>query len=299
MLPGRQREIGVRCIVWVMLDRFLKPGERLQDRYLIVQPLRLSGLAALYEARDTHAPIINQQRVLKEAALDHHIWPDPAGSPRQLSAAEAFAVRAGLLKSLNHPVLAKTYDGFIEGRNTYTVMEYVRGRDLEDILTDSRHELPVEAVLQWAIDLCDALDYLHSHEMGVIVFRDVKPSNIMIDQRLRARLVDSGIAGVFPSRRTDHPLGTDGYASPEQYEGVVTPAIDIYGLGATLHHLLTRHDPRLEPPFTFEERSISRLNPRVPIKLESIIVRALSRNPQFRFSTAAHMRESLRALQEE
>ena len=98
------------------------------------------------------------------------------------------------------------------------------------------------------------LTYLHGHQPQPVIFRDMKPSNVMIDQHGHIRLIDFGIARVFQPGQKGTMIGTEGYSPPEQYRGEASPAGDIYALGATLHHLLTRRDPRAEPPFSFSER---------------------------------------------
>jgi serine/threonine protein kinase len=120
----------------------------------------------------------------------------------------------------------------------------------------------------------------------------------MIDPRLTVQLIDFGIADVFPDGHTGHPLGTDGYAAPEQYDGVVTPQTDIYALGATLHHLVTHVDPRLEPPFSFIDRPIRVYNPDISPALEAVIMRALAQSPAYRFGSAREMMEAIKSAPE-
>jgi len=268
----------------------LQAGHRLDSRYIIIRALHGGDQGAIYEARDLHAPAKNQQRVIKETLLDRI-------EDSSVEIVHELDDRTRLMSTLTHHGIARTYGGFQAQDRYFTVHEYIHGRDLEDILNDSTTPLPLEAIVQWGIDLCEALHYLHMHEPGPIIYRDMKPANIVIDSQLRARLVDFGIAGVFPDRFTPAPLGTDGYAAPEQYNGAVTPAIDVYGLGATLHHLLTRADPRLFPACTFEQRPVRHFNPDVPPVLESIVMRALVASPQARYTSAAGMLEALRALQ--
>ena len=93
-----------------------------------------------------------------------------------------------------------------------------------------------EQVLTWAIELCDVLDYLHKHKPDPIIFRDMKPSNVMINHNGDIMLVDFGIAKTFQSGIKGTMIGTEGYSPPEQYRGEATPSADIYALGATIHH---------------------------------------------------------------
>ncbi|MDQ7030538.1 MAG: protein kinase [Ardenticatenia bacterium] len=133
--------------------------------------------------------------------------------------------------------------------------------------------------MDWGIQLCDVLEYLHNHTPP-IVFRDLKPSNIMLRPDGRLVLVDFGIAKHFQSAERATMVGTEGYAPPEQYEGIATPKVDIYALGATLHHLLTNTDPREFRPFSFASRPIRHYNPAIPPELEYIIMKALAERPR-------------------
>jgi len=150
-----------------------------------------------------------------------------------------------------------------------------------------------EEVIGWAIELCDVLEYLHGHKPEPIIFRDMKPSNIMINQSNHTMLVDFGIAKVFKLGQKGTMIGTEGYSPPEQYRGEATPLADIYSLGATLHHLLTHKDPRLETPFTFAERPVRKYNPQISLELEGIVQKAVQYEPKDRFQSASEMKEAL------
>jgi eukaryotic-like serine/threonine-protein kinase len=173
------------------------------------------------------------------------------------------------------------------------VLEFIHGKDMEAIINDTKNFLPEEQVLTWAIELCDVLDYLHKHKPDPIIFRDMKPSNVMINNNGDVMLVDFGIAKTFQTGIKGTMIGTEGYSPPEQYRGEATPAADIYALGATIHHALTRRDPRLEPPFSFAERPLRRINPAVSHEMEAVVNMALEYNPESRFRTAADMKQAL------
>ncbi len=264
----------------------LEPGDLLNGRYIIEQIRHVSGMGTLYEASDRDAPLPHQSRAIKENILD-------TGSNQGVS--NNFHDKARILASLSHPGIPRTFDYFVLEDRTYLVTELVEGRDLEALLFDTQSEISVEVVHQWAIELCDTLQHLHTHQPEPLIFRDVKPANIMISQNLNVRLVDFDTLAVLshPSRGPQEPLGTDGYAAPEQYVGEVAPSIDIYGLGATLHHLLTRRDPRLEPPFSFAKRPIEQFNPRVPEALIRIVMRAVEYHPWDRYATMEEMQLEL------
>jgi outer membrane protein assembly factor BamB len=189
-------------------------------------------------------------------------------------------------------------DYFTEGDRSYLVLDMIRGKDLEAWLEEQTDYLDQRKALDWLLQLCDALIHLHGQRPTPIIFRDLKPSNIMLDQYNRMVLIDFGIAKLFETGNKGTMIGTEGYSPPEQYRGQATPAGDIYALGATFHHLLTRQDPRLEPPFTFNERPIREANPNVSPAFEAIIMRCLNYDPSERFHDAAAFKEALLMLAE-
>jgi outer membrane protein assembly factor BamB/tRNA A-37 threonylcarbamoyl transferase component Bud32 len=209
---------------------------------------------------------------------------------------EGFEREANILATVSHPSIPTIYDYFTLGSRSYLVMEFIEGDNLEIKLQQHRGPFSEEEVISWGIALCDVLDYLHTHEPEPIIFRDVKPANVMITRRNQVRLVDFGIAKTFQTGSKGTMIGTEGYSPPEQYRGEATESVDIYALGATLHHLLTNQDPRTEPPFTFEERPIRQTNPEISVALETIVNTALMYNPPDRFESAAVMRKALIAL---
>ena len=194
-----------------------------------------------------------------------------------------FEREANILATLNHPAIPKIHDYFTIGTQSYLVMEFVQGNSLEFLLNQSQGFFPESQVITWAIELCDVLQSLHSHHPEPIIFRDMKPANIMISPDNRVILVDFGIAKTFQSGQKGTMIGTEGYSPPEQYRGEASQMVDIYALGATLHHILTRKDPRIEPPFTFSERPIREINPSVSLELESVVNTALQYNATDRF----------------
>jgi serine/threonine-protein kinase len=131
------------------------------------------------------------------------------------------------------------------------------------------------------------------HNQGLI-YRDMKPSNIMIEADGGIKLVDFGIAKNFTPTERGTQIGTPGYAPPEQYQGFATPASDIYALAATLHHLLTGRDPTEQPPFSFPPAR--NLNPAVSVRTSNALEQALKMRPEERFATIAEFRASLRPL---
>jgi serine/threonine protein kinase len=204
-----------------------------------------------------------------------------------------FEREANILVTLSHPSIPNIYDYFTHNERSYLVLEYINGKDLEEMLSETQNFFPEEQVIQWAIELCDVLSYLHNHKPEPIIFRDMKPSNVMVNQFNHIILIDFGIAKNFRGGQKGTMIGTEGYSPPEQYRGEASPQADIYALGATLHHLLTRKDPRLEPPFTFADRPIRKINPAVTPEMEAVVSTALQYSPSDRFQSAQAMKEAL------
>ncbi len=265
----------------------LAPGFLLANRYLIQEVIGSGGMGSVYRARDMHFPNVPRLVAVKEMI---NMSPDPL--VRQ-TIVQNFEREANILATLNHPSIPKIYDYFSFENRSYLVLEYIHGKDLESIINETPGFLPEEQVLHWAIQLCDVLAYLHNHKPDPIIFRDMKPSNIMINLSGDVVLVDFGIARTFQAGQKGTMIGTEGYSPPEQYRGEATPLADIYALGATLHHALTRRDPRLEPPFSFSERPIRKINPSVSPELEAVINTALEYEPSKRYQSAEAMKEAL------
>ncbi len=265
----------------------LQTGSVLVDRYLIQDVIGVGGMGSVYRARDLHFP-----NVIKLVAVKEMI--NQARDPlvRQ-TIVQNFEREANILVTLNHPSIPKIFDYFSHEERSYLVLEYINGKDLEAILNESEGPISEDKVISWAIEICDVLEYLHNHKPEPIIFRDMKPSNVMVNQQGHVVLVDFGIAKMFREGQKGTMIGTEGYSPPEQYRGEASPLADIYALGATLHHLLTRRDPRLEPPFSFGERPIRQINPIVSMELETVIQTALKYNPQERFASAATMKDAL------
>jgi len=268
----------------------LPQGYVLQERYRILGMLTVGGMGALYKAQDLRFPKVTRLCVVKEML-------NTATDPQVRAMMERnFEREANILATLNHPGIVRVYDYFSEGNRNYIVMEFIDGQNLEEILAETEAFLPEAQVVQWAIQVCEVLNYLHNHEPQAIVFRDLKPSNIMLESRGNIRVLDFGIAKVFQSGQQGTMIGTEGYTPPEQYRGVAEPRVDIYALGATMHHLLSKQDPQLEPPFSFHERPIHEKNPLVSRELVEIIDRALDYEINNRYGSAAEIQRALMGL---
>ncbi|PKN92502.1 MAG: protein kinase [Chloroflexi bacterium HGW-Chloroflexi-6] len=265
----------------------LNSGINLMNRYLIQEVIGIGGMGSVYRARDLHFP-----NVVKLVAVKEMINQAPDPLVRQ-TIVQNFEREANILATLSHPSIPRIYDYFTLDNRSYLVLEFVNGKDLEVILSQSDAFLPEEQILTWGIELCEVVTFLHNHKPDPIIFRDMKPSNVMIDQHNHIMLVDFGIAKTFQTGQKGTMIGTEGYSPPEQYRGEATTKADIYALGATLHHLLTRRDPRLEPPFSFAERPIRKINPNVSLELETVVNTALQYNAEDRYNSVEDFKEAL------
>ncbi|HZC45714.1 MAG TPA: serine/threonine-protein kinase, partial [Candidatus Acidoferrum sp.] len=243
----------------------LEAGTVLQGRYKIARLLGGGGMGMVYLAHDQR--LANRPCAIKEM-VDHFI--DQA---QRIEANEYFAREADTLAQLKHQAIPAITDRFELANRHYLVMEYVEGRNLEEELAARGEPLPEGLVIDIARQLCDVLIYLHGL-VPPIIYRDMKPSNVMLNSNGRVVLVDFGIARLFKAARKGTMIGTLGFAPPEQYQGMVDPRSDIYSLSATLHYVLTGRDPEKFPPFSFPP--IRDLRPGVSSNLAGAIDAALA-----------------------
>jgi len=216
-------------------------------RYKIIDSIGSGGMAKIYLTEDLN--LENMPCVIKAMSDD---FKEPE---EREYAIKKFKEEAVMLAKLRHNSLPVVQNHFVEEGRYYLVMDYVEGKTLEDILDDTLLEkkfLPEERVVEWGIQICDILDYLHNHE-PMIIHRDLKPENLIETKDGRIMLIDFGIAHIFEKRDTKTRIGTTGFAAPEQYMGNAYPQSDIFSLGAVIHILLTGEDPmeREGNPFRF------------------------------------------------
>jgi len=220
-----------------------------------------------------------------------------------LSAAKAkdaliqFQNEARILARLTHPNLPKVYDYFSLPGRQYIIMEFVKGKTLEKIL-EKRKGRPLDEglALSWALQICRTMHFLSVQKPRPIVFRDLKPSNIMIMRDGRVKLIDFGIARFFKEDKHEdtYVYGTPGYAAPEQYgSGQTDVRSDIFSLGATLHHCLTGRNPS-ENPLDFPDPQ--QLNPKLSRETGAIIKKALAPDMDKRFQSALEMKKAVQKV---
>lgn len=260
----------------------LPPNSVLQGRYQITRLIGQGGMGAIYLAADLR--FANRVAVIKEM-LDHF-----TDQEQRRLATLNFEREAEMLANLNHMGIPEVYDRFNEGNRHYLVMEYVDGVDLEHKLIQQQKPFEENEVLDWAIQICEILRYMHNKD-SPIIYRDMKPANLILTKEGRIYVVDFGIARHFNPIKKGTMIGTQGYAPPEQYRGQVEPRSDLYALGATMHHMLTARDPQAEAPFTFPP--VRQLNNKLSVETERMIMRCLSMEPEDRYKNAQDMLDAL------
>lgn len=265
-----------------------KIGAIIDGKYEILKQIGMGGMSTVYLAMDQH---LNKQWAVKEIRLR-------ADDRESRVIIQSLIAEANLMKKLDHPALPRIVD-IIDSRDTiYVIMDYIEGEPLSRIL-EREGPQPEEDVLEWARQLCDVLSYLHTRKPPVI-YRDMKPGNIMIRPDGNIRLIDFGIAREYKEGKTSDTvaLGTKGYAAPEQFggQGQTDARTDIYSLGVTLYQALTGQTPS-EPPYEFYP--IRYWDSSLSGGLEKIIAKCVKPNPQDRYQTCAQLYYALNHYEEE
>lgn len=281
---------------------FLPIGYMLRGRYRILRVIGGGGMGAVYKGEDVK---YNSAHVaIKEMRTDLESSAPASGSQggeddrarereerRQLL--EAFRREAQILSDLDHRNLPHVTDFFTEGGRPYLVMELIPGESLEKKI-DRLHgqPMPEDEALKYGIQVCEVLQFLH-HQDPPIIFRDVKPANIMIMPNAQAKLIDFGIARTYKEgkRRDTMSMGTAAYAPFEQFgKGQTDARSDMYSLAATMYHLLTGRPPT--PATT--PTSLRDFNPKVTMSTEQLVIKSMSRDMNARPQTAKEMEAELR-----
>jgi len=263
------------------------PGTLLKKRYKIVRTLGRGGQGAVYLCEDMD--VYKQKRAIKQLLNVK----DMSREEKNL-ALKMFEKEGAFLSHLDHPGLPKISDKFNQDGRCYIVIDFVQGNNLEILLKNNPGFFTEEKVIEIALQLCDILDYMHTRNPP-IVFRDVKPENIILTSDEKVKLIDFGTARLYDKRKKTDTIqvGTVGYAAPEQYTGQTDPRADIYAFGALLHHLLTELDPKHLTPFEAEKIPIRSVKAALSKHMESVIARALVSSRNKRYKSVAEMKIDL------
>jgi len=255
----------------------------LNNRYRIKKEIGRGGMSVVYLASDER--LEGKEWAVKEMGR----YGLEEEDERLIS---QFRQEAEILAALSHPSLPGIVDYFTENGKSYLVMEYIEGKLLENYISETPGFMEEEEIRGMGTDLCEVLEYLHSQSPPVI-FRDLKPSNIIITSDGKIKVIDFGIARIFaPGKEKDTiVIGTPGFAAPEQYgTGQTDERSDLYSLGATLYNMATKIDPS-SSPLSFSIPSS--VNPRLSPLLDTVILKALNLDPDRRFESASAMKDSL------
>lgn len=250
-------------------------GSVLDGKYEILKEIGRGGMSVVYLAMDKH---LNKQWAIKE------IRKKSSGKNDEIIINSLLA-EANMMKRLDHPSLPRIVDIIDNGVTIYVVMDYIEGESLDKILNEFGAQ-PEERVVGWAKQLCDALGYLHSQKPPII-YRDMKPANVMLKPEGNIKIIDFGIAREYKEQNLADTtvLGTKGYAPPEQYSGQTDARSDIYALGMTMHHLLTGVDPRNGEVYV----PVRQYNPELSEGIEIIIDKCVEPAPENRYQNCADL----------
>ena len=257
-------------------------GSVIDNKYEILKQIGKGGMSTVYLAMDKR---LNKQWAVKEINK-------AANDKNNEVVVQSLLAEANLMKRLDHPSLPRIVDIIDNGRTIYVIMDYIEGESLDKILNTNGPQ-PQALVVEWAKQLCDVLSYLHNQKPPII-YRDMKPANIMLKPEGKLKLIDFGIAREYKQNNmTDTvSLGTRGYAAPEQFGGMgqTDARTDIYCLGVTLYHLLTGKNPA-EPPY--ELYPIRQWNPSLSSGLEYIVQKCTQLNPDDRYQNCDELMYAL------
>ena len=255
----------------------LEIGSLVDGKYKILNKIGQGGMSVVYLAMNERA---NKQWAIKEVRKD--------GVSNFEVVKQGLVAEIDMLKRLNHPHLPSIIDVIDTDGSFLIVMDYIEGVSLDKKIKEAG-PLPEEDVIEWGKQLADVLGYLHTRDKPII-YRDMKPANVMLKPDGNVMLIDFGTAREFKSTSVADTvcLGTQGYAAPEQFggHGQTDARTDVYCLGATLYHLVTGHDPS-QPPF--EMYPIRQWNPALSGGLEAIILKCTRKNPDERYQSCAEL----------
>lgn len=250
-------------------------GTVIDGKYEILKELGRGGMSVVYLAMDKH---LNKQWAVKEIKKR-------GGEKNDVIVINSLLAEANLMKRLDHPSLPRIVDIIDNVVTIYIVMDYIEGESLDKILNEYGAQ-PEELVINWAKQICDALSYLHSQKPPII-YRDMKPANVMLNPEGNIKIIDFGIAREYKEQNLADTtvLGTKGYAPPEQYSGQTDARSDIFALGMTMHHLLTGVDPRKGDRYV----PVRQWNPELSEGIEVIIDKCVQPAAENRYQSCSDL----------
>jgi eukaryotic-like serine/threonine-protein kinase len=262
-------------------------GNIIEGKYEILKKIGKGGMSEVYLAMDMH---LNKQWAVKEI---NKYTKDKDSE----IVVHSLIAEANLMKKLDHPSLPRIVDIIDKGDTLYVIMDYIEGEPLSKVLNAYGAQSQDDAIY-WAKEICQVLDYLHTRD-PVIVYRDMKPGNVMLKPDGKIKLIDFGIAREYKKENMADTvcLGTKGYAAPEQFggKGQTDPRTDIYCLGVTLYHLVTGQNPA---EFPYELFPIRHWKPFLSSGLEKVIQKCTQLNPRKRYQSCAEMLYALDHFEE-
>lgn len=252
-----------------------KVGTIIANKYEVLKEIGHGGMSTVYLAMDQN---LNKQWAIKE------IRKKGSGENDEI-VVNSLLAEANMMKKLDHPALPRIVDIIDNGITIYVVMDYIEGDSLDKVLAREGTQ-PEESVIGWGKQLCDALSYLHSQKPPII-YRDMKPANVMLKPEGNIKIIDFGIAREYKEQNLADTtvLGTKGYAPPEQYGGQTDPRSDIYALGMTMHHLLTGVDPRTRVQYA----PVRQYNPDLSEGIEAIINKCVEPAAENRYQSCTDL----------
>lgn len=259
----------------------LNTGDTLDQKYRVIGLLGKGGMGNVYLAENMN---VGNRWAVKEIDV---------GQKRRID----LLAEAEILKKLNHRSLPRIVDVIQYERYIYIIEDYFEGTNLKDLIR-SRDICTEENVIKWSIQLCEILHYLHNIKPHPVIYRDMKPGNIIIDTENNAKLIDLGIAREYKAEQDSDTvyIGTRGYAAPEQYYGLnqTDERTDIYALGATMYHVLTGLNPNAPP---YQMLPVSQVDKSLSVEIERIITKCIQNDPDLRYQNVQGLMDDLQMLQ--
>lgn len=260
-------------------------GQIIDDKYEILKLIGEGGMSKVYLAMDRR---LNKSWAVKE------IEKNAKDKNNEIVVQSAIA-EANMIKQFDHPAIVRIVDIIDNGNVIYIVEDFVEGETL-DALVEADGAQPEELVVDWAKQVCEAFDYLHTRTPPII-YRDMKPANVMLTPEGRIRVIDFGIAREYKEHnlKDTTSLGTRGYAPPEQFGGKTDARSDIYSLGVTMFHLITGQDPCIG---TTEIKPVRQINPALSEGIETIIQKCIQHDPANRYQSCMELLYDLEHISE-